>query len=126
MTCAETRQLGRTASVSYASNVDKPKSATMPDKNGSTDSLESRDPTREETDPLVISSRNQPYLDYGASGVPALRIENLSKVSTNIPFMMVPILLCTYISTYCTVGNFCGSNFSWFGEFGQFCGSIFL
>lgn len=112
MICAETRQLGRTASVSYASNVDKPKSATMskpksatmPDKNGSTDSLESRDPTREETDPLVISSRNQPYLDYGASGVPALRIENLSKVSTNIPFMMVPILSWMYIHIYISYG----------------------
>ena len=76
-------------SVSYASNVDKPKSAPTPDKNGSTDSLGSHDPTHEETDPLVFSSRNQPYLDYGASGVPALRIDSLSKVSNIHNFVIV-------------------------------------
>lgn len=51
-------------------------------KNNSSGSLQSGEVTHEqETAPLVISPKNQPYLDYGASGTPALRIENLSKVS---------------------------------------------
>ena len=49
----------------------------------SSDSLASNDMTGEESKPLV-SSRNQPYLDYGATGMPALRIETLSKVSLRI------------------------------------------
>lgn len=75
--CVSTRQpLDYSASVSYTSSADRPKKETAsPTKNGSSDSLESND----ETDPLVVSSRNQPYLDYGASGTPALRLENLSK-----------------------------------------------
>ena len=31
------------------------------------------------------------------------------------------IYIYIYIYIYCSVGNFCGSNFSWFGEFREFC-----
>ena len=88
--CVSTRQpLDYSASVSYTSSADKPKKeASSPTKNGSSDSLESND----ETDPLVVSSRNQPYLDYGASGTPALRLENLSKVSV-LPVIDICLLV---------------------------------
>ena len=74
-----------TASAAYVSTTDRTQpaaaAATLHEKNDSSDSLASNNVTGEERDPLVVSSRNRPYLDYGASGVPALRIENLSKVS---------------------------------------------
>ena len=54
------------------------------EKSNSLGSLALNDITSEESKPLVVSSRNQPYLDYGATGMPALRIENLSKVSLGI------------------------------------------
>ena len=44
--CANTRQPGRMPSISYARNI---KAAATPDKDGSTDSLTSHDPTHEET-----------------------------------------------------------------------------
>lgn len=67
--------------VGYTSNADNTQQAATLAKNGSSDSSPSNDITHDETDPLVVGG-NQPYLDYGASGVPALRIENLSKVSS--------------------------------------------
>ena len=64
----------------YAStaNSPRPAAATLHKKDDSSDSL--NDSTNEEKNPLVNSSKNRPYLDYGASGMPALRIENLKKV----------------------------------------------
>ena len=59
--------------------------------------MTSQDPTREETDPLVFSSKNQPYLDYGASGVPALRIDNLSKVSSIHDYSNIVMDVDTYL-----------------------------
>ena len=73
---------GGTASAAYASTTGKAQpAAASHEKNDSSDSLASNDATSEENKPLVVSSRNRPYLDYGASGMPALRIETLSKVS---------------------------------------------
>ena len=76
---------GSTASAAYASTIDKAQpaaAAALSEKHDSSDSLASNDDmTGEERDPLVITSRNRPYLDYGASGTPALSIKNLSKVS---------------------------------------------
>jgi len=74
---------GRKASTAYTDTANSPRvtvaAATLHEENDSSDSL--NDSTNEEKNPLVNSSKNRPYLDYGASGMPALRIENLKKVS---------------------------------------------